>query len=119
MVTRFKGRIAAAMAGAAASFVFAGTSASAQQIYVQAPVNLRVERVGYWDLNLASRAGEQRLYRRVGQAVEHVCQYDNGRWYGLGEPDYTYCSWGAMNRARPQVIGAVYRARQMAYYRGY
>ena len=118
MVTRFKGRIAAVLAGAAASFIFAAAPALAQPatIYVQAPPNLRVERVSYWDLNLASRYGEQALRRRVDQAVRDVCLEDRGRWYGLSEPDYNQCIWGAWHRARPQMIGAVYRARQLAYY---
>jgi UrcA family protein len=123
MVTRLHGRTAAVLAALGASFVGGGSPAPAQQpaIVVQTPppVNMRIERVGYGDLNLATRAGEQTLHRRVGQAVERVCLYDNGRWYGLGEPDYNYCSWGAWNRARPQMVGAVYRARQFAYYRGY
>lgn len=123
MVIRFAPRTAAVLAGVGASFAVGGPSASAQgpAIVVQTPppAYLRIERVGYGDLNLATRAGEQALHRRVGQAVERVCLHDNGRWYGLGEPEYNYCSWGAWNRARPQMVGAVYRARQFAYYRGY
>jgi UrcA family protein len=123
MIAGFKGRIAVVLAGAAGSFAFLTPPAMAQQgvIYVQTapPENLRIERVGYGDLNLATRSGEQSLQRRVDRAVERVCLYDQGRWYGLGEPDYNYCTWGAMRRARPQIIGAVYRARQLAYYRGY
>jgi UrcA family protein len=123
MVTRFTRRTAAVLAGVGALLAAAGTPASAQgpAIIVQTPppANMLIERVPYADLNLATRAGEQTLHRRVGQAVERVCLYDNGRWYGLGEPDYNYCSWGAWNRARPQMMGAVYRARQYAYYRGY
>lgn len=123
MVTRFKRRTAAVLAAAGASFVFLCPPATAQQgvIYVQTapPVNMRIERVGYGDLNLATPAGEQTLHRRVGRAVEHVCLYDQGRWYGLSEPDYNYCSWDAWRRARPQMIGAVYRARMFAYGHGY
>jgi UrcA family protein len=123
MVTRLHGRTTIALAGAAASLAFLSAPAAAQQgvIYVQTapPENLRIERVGYGDLNLATRTGEQSLHRRVGRAVERVCLYDNSRWYGLGEPDYNYCSWGAWNRARPQMYSAAYRARQLAYYRGY
>ena len=123
MVTRFKGRTAAVLAGVGASFVFLGLPAAAQQgvIYVQTapPENMRIERVGYWDLNLATPAGVQTLHRRVGRAVEHVCLYDPGRWYGLSEPDYNYCSWESWRRARPQMIGAVYRARMLAYGRAY
>lgn len=120
MFTRLHGRTVAALAVVGASLALAGSPASAQQgvIYVQVPQNLRIERVGYWDLNLATRAGQQTLDRRVGQAIERVCLYDNGRWYGLSEPDYNHCVWGAQNRARPQMAAAIYRARQMAFYPG-
>jgi UrcA family protein len=120
MILHFDRRSAAVLAGLAASFVFAGASASAQvaPIYVRGVPNLRFERVSYADLNLATRPGEQALHRRVGRAVEHVCLYDPGRWYGLSEPDYNYCKSGAWQRARPQMIGAVYRAR-LAYYGRY
>lgn len=123
MVTQFKGRIAAVLAGTAASFIFVTAPASAQQggIVVQSMPQpyLRVAHVPYWDLNLATRAGEQSLHRRVNRAVERVCDYDPGRWYGLSEPDYNYCTAGAWQRARPQMTGAIYRARLSAYGRGY
>lgn len=123
MVMSFKGRIAAIAAGTVASFVFLSPPAAAQPgvLYIQAipPSNMRFERVSYADLNLATRAGERVLDSRVTRAVEHVCLYDQNRWYGLSDPDYTYCTFGAWRRARPQMMGAVYRARQLAYYRGY
>lgn len=123
MVARFKGRTAAVLAATAASFAFLTAPAIAQQgvIYVQTapPENLRIERVGYADLNPATRAGERALDSRVTRAVEHVCLYDQNRWYGLAEPDYNYCTWGAWRRARPQMTSAVYRARSLAYYRRY
>ena len=122
MAYRFQATIAAGLAGVAASLVFAGSTATAQdsQIIVRGPgPDTRLERVGYYDLNLASRAGEQALYRRVGGAVERVCLYDEGRWYGLSAPDYNQCADRSWRGARPQVIGAVYRARLQAYGRGY
>jgi UrcA family protein len=123
MVTRIAARTAIVVATAAASSVFIAAPASAQQgtIYVQAPAppNLRIERVGYWDLNLATRAGERTLHRRVGGAVERVCLYDPHRWYGMSDPDYNQCRTGSWRRARPQIAAAVYQARAMAYYRGY
>jgi UrcA family protein len=112
----------ALLAGVLASLVFASGPAQGQRqgtIYVQVPQNFRAERVGYGDLNLATRAGEQTLYRRVDQAVDHVCLRDQGRWYGMSDPDFTYCTWGAWSRARPQMAGAIYRARLAAYYRRY
>ena len=123
MVTRLHGSTAALVAGMAVALAFPVSSAHAQQavIYVQTapPENMRIERVSYWDLNLASQAGEQTLHRRVGRAVEHVCLYDQGRWYGLSEPAYNHCAWESWRRARPQMVGAVYRARMAAYGHGY
>ncbi len=116
MVTHSKGGTAAVLAGLASSFVFAGLPASAQ-IYIEAPSNYRAERVPYWDLNLATRAGEEALQLRINHAAERICLYDQDRAYGFTEPAYNYCYWGAWQRARPQFIGAVYRARQAAYYR--
>lgn len=122
MVTRFDRRAAAMLAGAAAFLIFAGPAAQAQvgQIIVQAPTaDVRTERVSYYDLNLATRAGERRLEHRVGGAVERVCLHDQGRWYGMAVPDYNQCADRAWRGARPQMIGAVYRARLHAYGRGY
>jgi UrcA family protein len=123
MTIHFMNRSAAVLAGSAAALVFAIPPASAQEspIVVQGvPVpNMRIERVSFYDLNLASRAGEQALMRRVSQAIERVCLYDNGRWYGMSEPSYNQCSWGAWARARPQMIGAISRARAAAYYAAY
>jgi UrcA family protein len=125
MVTRFIMRTAVVLAGGTALVVVADAPAVAQDpgaIVVQAAPNLRVERVGYGDLNLLTRAGADRLHMRVGKAVERVCLFDNHRWYGMSDPAYIDCSAGAWKRARPQMIGAIYRARTFAYnaaYRGY
>jgi UrcA family protein len=119
MLTRTAAKGAIVLAGMAASSLFAAVPASAQQgvITIEAPLppNLRVERVGYWDLNLASPAGVQTLHRRVGGAVERVCLYDPHRWYGASDPDYNYCKTGSWRRARPQIAAAIYQARAMAY----
>ena len=123
MVSRFKGGRALVLAGMAVSFVALSAPASAQQgvIVIQSvpPAYMNIERVPYGDLNLLTRAGQDSLHRRVSRAVERVCLYDNGRWYGLGEPDYNHCTWGAWNGARPQMAGAIYRAHQFAYYGRY
>lgn len=122
MVIRFKGMMFIGLLGVATAIVIGSSPASAQGvIYVTSPQipNLRVQRVSYWDLNLATLAGADTLHRRVGNAVEIVCLYDEGRWYGLAVPDYSQCASGAWRRARPQINGAVYRARQHAYYRRY
>jgi UrcA family protein len=122
MVARFNRNSMAVLAGVAAILIFTGPPAQAQdgQIIVRAPeANVRGERVPYYDLNLATLAGERSLQRRVGGAVERVCLYDPGRWYGLAVPDYTQCANRAWRGARPQIIGAVYRARLQAYGSGY
>ena len=123
MVSRSKSRIAGAFAGIAGFLVFLSSPAPAQQavIVVQStpPAYMNIERVPYAELNLLTRAGTESLHRRVSRAVERVCLYDNGRWYGLGEPDFNQCTWRAWNGARPQMAGAIYRAREVAYYPRY
>lgn len=117
MVTWLNRRNAAALAAVGAAVIFAAPAAQAQdgEIIVQGPAaNVRGERVSYDDLNLVTRAGEQTLERRVGGAVERVCLYDNGRWYGLAVPDYNQCADRAWRGARPQIVGAVFRARLAA-----
>lgn len=119
MVTRFNRRTTAVLAGVAVSFIVPATAATAQdnaQIIVQGPQgDVRGERVPYNDLNLATRAGEKALILRVSNAVERVCLQDESRWYGMTQPDYLSCTERSWRGARPQVIGAVFRARQFAY----
>ena len=122
MAHRLHAPIAAIVTGLTGALVFAASAATAKdgQIVVFAPgPDTRIERVGYYDLNLATRFGEQTLYRRVGGAVERVCLYDKGRWYGLSVPDYNQCAERSWRGARPQLVGAVYRARLQAYGSGY
>ena len=47
----------------------------------------------------------------------HVCLYDEGRWYGMTQPDFIGCTEKAWRSARPQMVGAIFRARQLAYRR--
>ena len=119
MVTRLNRRSTAILAGVAVSFIVPTTAAIGQddaQIIVQGPTaNVRGERVPYRDLNLATREGEKALILRVSNAVERVCLGDEGRWYGMTQPDYLSCTEKSWRGARPQVIGAVFRARQLAY----
>lgn len=113
--------IAAILAAGTPSFLLSPPALAQQQVIVvqtAPPANLRLERVAYGDLNLATRGGEEALKLRVSHAVEHVCLYDPHRWYGGAEPAYTQCTAKSWSRARPQMIGAIYRARQYAaYYR--
>lgn len=113
MVTRMHG---AAVAAACLAFVSAPATAQYPTIIVQgipAP-NVRIEHVAYGDLNLATTAGQEALKLRISHAVERVCLYDPHRWYGGSEPAYSQCAAKSWSRARPQMIGAIYRARQYA-----
>lgn len=121
MIAQFNGGAAVAVAGVVASLTLAVPTAFAQAppLIVTAPsANVRAERVYYHDLNLVTRAGEQSLHRRINHAVERVCLHDQGRWYGLAVPDYNSCADRAWRGARPQMIGAMHRAR-LAFNRGY
>ena len=120
MVSRFNRTVGAIVGGVAASVIFLSSPATAQEspIVVTGPgSSMHIERVPVQDLNLASRDGERTLYRRVSNAVERVCLHDQGRWYGMTQPDFVTCTEGAWRGARPQMVGMLYRARQLAYYR--
>lgn len=116
-----RSNLSMAAVAVAASLVFA-SSASAQQgpITIQgvAPPNIQIERVPYWDLNLATRYGERALQWRVSHAVDRVCLRDVGGRDYINQ-DYNQCTWGAWRGAQPQMNAAVYRARQLAYFGGY
>jgi UrcA family protein len=116
-------RTAAVLAGVAASMFFVSSPAFTQYdapIIVTAPPSYaQVERVSYRDLNLATRYGEQALYMRVSNAVERVCDYDQLNLYSDIQRGYLTCSNGAWRTARPQMVGAVYRARLAYNHRGY
>jgi len=71
------------------------------------PENQRVVRFG--DLNLAQPMGQKSLLRRVGLAVDSLC--DTRHIYGAAKTiDYT-CSKEAWNSANPQITSAFDRAR--------
>jgi UrcA family protein len=118
MVTRLHRSSAAFLAGVSASFAFLSLPASAQYpaIIVQTvpPANMRIERVGYADLNLTTQAGQDALTLRISHAVERVCLYDPHRSYRGTEPKYDQCTAGSWARARPQLIGAIFRANRYA-----
>jgi len=82
-------------------------------LVVTAPdTDLPTRRVGYADLNLASKAGEKTLHRRVGKAVKSVCDEAVG-------PSASYdidlsCRSFAWSGARPQMALAVKRAQEIS-----
>lgn len=118
MFARFNRMTAALAAGAASIFISAPGSAQESPIVVTGPgAATHIERVPVHDLNLATRDGAQTMYRRVSNAVERVCLHDEGRWYGMTQPDFVTCTEGAWRGARPQMIGMLDRARRLAYSR--
>jgi len=85
MTARLHGKTAA-LAAIAASLFAIGSAATAQQgqIIVQGPgPDTRIERIGYYDLNLATRYGEQTLYRRVGASVNGSASMTGAAGMGL------------------------------------
>lgn len=70
-----------------------------------------IEKVGYRDLNLATRAGEKALNTRVGGAVQLVCARSVPSGYLYEEMSCHSFAWGG---ARPQIARAVMRARENA-----
>ena len=68
--------------------------------------------IHYADLNLANRAGELTLARRLRQAVTQVCEgFDHGA--GVNLPQMR-CQDVAASSALPQVALAIRRAREIA-----
>ena len=89
--------------GAAAFPVHAQTSARPVTVIAQRPDTLtRV--VPYGDLSLASKAGRNVLYRRVGLAVHQVCPDTDEFAMPL---DVNACETFAWRGARPQIRQAV------------
>ena len=68
---------------------------------------LLTRHVPYGDLQLASKAGQRVLYRRVGVAVREVCPLtaEDGNWYDIED-----CRRFAWRGARPQMKRAFDRA---------
>jgi len=72
-------------------------------------------RIGYGDLDLASASGQADLNRRVGSAVEALCQEAS-----TGEGSYwsnaptIRCRASAWGQATPQIDRAVHLARDIA-----
>lgn len=84
-------------------------------VVVANPADYVIRRVTYADLNLASAPGERTLNRRVGYAVDDLCNE------AVGEPSssantfaYKKCTGGAWHGAAPQIATAVQRARDIA-----
>ena len=106
---------AAVMVAAASLFVVA-SPAFGRPIVVTAPSDVITRHVSYADLNLATAPGEKTLYRRVGGAVSDVCDEAVGGDNGSTEYRFSMhrCSGEAWDGARPQILRAVHRARDIA-----
>jgi UrcA family protein len=106
--------ISAALAASVAGVGAVAPSALARErptlIVVRPQIATRY--VSYADLNLASRAGEKALNRRVGSAVIAVC--DETRALHIDFHDEDECRSASWWRARPQITLAVRRARELA-----
>ncbi len=73
---------------------------------------LPTRNVSFADLNLASAADARTLHRRVGEAVNEVCQISPGP--SQQRFDDLDCSASAWAGARPQIDRAVLRAKEIA-----
>ena len=80
------------------------------------PEEIVVRHVSYADLNLAVEAGQKTLNRRVGSAVNSLCDEALGGNDGSTAFRYSMvrCTHGAWNDARPQIARAVMRAQELA-----
>jgi len=86
------------------------------QILITAPPDEVIDIVGYADLNLATRADEQKLYRRVGASVSAVCDeaIEGDRSTQAFEfVDYA-CRAHGWQQAIPQIRTAVARSHEIA-----
>jgi UrcA family protein len=106
---------ALAMCGAtlvAAVSIAATAHAESQPVEVTGQRSQYVTRsVSYADLNLASAIDERVLDRRVGHAVNDVCDEAVGR---VDESNFRGCTYDSWDGARPQIARAVRRARDIA-----
>lgn len=92
----------------------AGAAAQNRSATVTAPSGDQMtERVSYRDLNLAIKADEKTLFRRVGGAVHRICYRINGGVSATSE-EHMSCSSDAWAGARPQIRTAVRRAQEIA-----
>jgi UrcA family protein len=119
MLARFNRKTAAVLSGVTASLLVASSASAAQEnpvvVYGEAKQaeNVRTERVGYADLNLANNKDQKKLNLRVTGAVRRVCLFETSR-PGLQDRGYYNCAGDAWDGARPQIAMAVQRARDIA-----
>ena len=105
------------LTGVAASLFTAVSPATAQdnEVVVRGlPEGTNMRLVSYADLNLNRIAHRKVLDRRIGRAVEAVCEYKHK---DVDAMEYRECADAAWAGARPQIVQAYVRAAQLAYNR--
>ena len=94
----------------------AGTAASARDepvvVRPVAPEDQLRRTVSYRDLNLATSIGAQTLHRRVGYAVQGLC--DEAVGPATNERLAMKCARSSWAGANPQIEEAIERAKQLA-----
>lgn len=73
--------------------------------------DVATRRVGYADLNLASRSGKKLLFGRVSRAVVDVCNEANPLAQRV---DTAMCRDMSWDGARPQIASVLSQARELA-----
>ena len=97
--------IAALLSGLA--LCYASPAAAQEPVFVYGEaLSANSERVAFADLKLASLSGQKRLHKRVGGAIERVCDLDLGR-DGLQDRGYYACADAAWGAAAPQIAEAI------------
>ena len=98
--------VAALISGLASIAIAAPSFAQEPPLIIYGGANVKTERVGFADLQLASASEQKRLKHRVGGAIERVCDIDLGR-DGLQDHGYYACANTAWESAAPQIAEAV------------
>src|SRR5204863_9394319 len=86
--------VAALISGLASIAVATPSFAQEPPLIIYGGANVKTERVGFADVQLASASEQKRLKHRVGGAIERVCDIDLGR-DGLQE----HCLYASANSA--------------------
>lgn len=101
----------AAVALTSGGIVALAAPASAAPVVVHAPSDVPTRLVRFVDLDLTAPAGQKQLNRRVGSAVNFVCE--DSASYASFQSD-GFCRTAAWQRARPQIDRAIERATLLA-----
>ena len=118
MLSRVARITAAVLSGVTASLLVSAATAQAAQekpvvVYAGPQEDIFTERVSYRDLDLAAKADQKTLNKRVGGAVRRVCTSANA--FGTyADLVYRVCADDSWDNARPQIARAIARAEQLA-----